>query len=164
MSLRVRFETDDNLQDDEVVIHARKMTSSMTQMMQQLESQAAPLNLAFYQGDAAFYFPVQDILFFETDDRQIQAHTETRAYTVHYRLYKLEELLPNQFIRVSKSTILNVTKIYALTRSISTWQVTFQNSHKQSFVSRRYYKQLKTRLDEKRSQLWDKKIGSGELF
>ena len=43
-----------------------------------------------------------------------QAHTWDDLYQVKYKLYELEEILPGHFMRVSKSTILNLQKIYAL--------------------------------------------------
>ena len=48
---------------------------------------------------------------------------------------ELEEILPNQFLRVSKSTIANVAEIYSLQKSnLSTTScAAFRNSHKQIF-------------------------------
>ena len=59
----------------------------------------------FYQGDRSYYLPLEDILFFETDGKEILAHTIDQMYTIKYRLYELEEILPGYFMRVSKSTI-----------------------------------------------------------
>ena len=90
-------------------------------------------------------------MFFETEEDGICAHTVENIYSVKYKLYELEELLPGYFMRVSKSTILNLNKRYAITRSISSSsKVEFQNTHKQIYVSRYYYKPLKIKLLEKR--------------
>lgn len=90
-------------------------------------------------------------MFFETDGDEIYAHTADDAYKSKYRLYELEELLPGYFMRVSKSTILNIKSIYAINRSVSTsCTVQFQKSYKQVYVSRHYYKPLRNRLEEKR--------------
>lgn len=54
-------------------------------------------------------------------------------------------------MRVSKSTILNTNHIYSITRRISSSsKIEFQNTHKQVYVSRYYYKPLKIKLLEKR--------------
>ncbi|WP_263850030.1 LytTR family DNA-binding domain-containing protein [Secundilactobacillus paracollinoides] len=58
--------------------------------------------------------------------------------------------MPATFMRISKSAILNTTKIFALTHSISNSLVEFQHSQKQVYVSRKYYKPLKARLEERR--------------
>lgn len=65
--------------------------------------------------------------------------------------YELEEFLPRYFMRISKSTILNTNKVYSIQRNLTASSVIeFQNTHKQIYVSRYYYKPLKNKLEEKR--------------
>ena len=52
-------------------------------------------------------------------------------------------------MRVSKSTILNLDQIYGLTHSLTNNLVEFQNTYKQVYVSRKYFKKLKEELDHK---------------
>ena len=74
-----------------------------------------------------------------------------QVYEVKYKLYELEGILPNNFMRVSKSTILNVNYIYSITRNLtSSSLVEFKNTHKKVYVSRYYYKPLKIKLSEMR--------------
>lgn len=79
------------------------------------------------------------------------AHTINHSYAVKYKLYELENLLGGQFMRVSKSTILNLDQIYALTKSISNCQIQFHHSYQTVYVSRRYYRELKDKLNERRT-------------
>ena len=108
-------------------------------------------HITFYKGETEYYLSLEEILFFETEESGICAHTINNIYNVKYKLYELEELLPGYFMRVSKSTILNTNHIYSITKSISSSsRVEFQNTHKQVYVSRYYYKPLKIKLLEKR--------------
>lgn len=111
--MKITIELDENLPDDEIRIHCRRMTEELQKIQE-----------AFASG-----------------------HTETKQ-----RLYELEEILPNQFLRVSKSTIANVSEIYSLQKSnLSTTScAAFRNSHKQIFVSRHYSRVLKEKLVEMR--------------
>lgn len=78
-------------------------------------------------------------------------HTKKDVYQTKYRLYELEELLSGSFIRVSKSTILNVSHVLSIKKNLTaSSEVWFEGTHKQVYVSRNYYKQLKQRLEEKR--------------
>lgn len=80
----------------------------------------------------------------------ISAHTIQDMYRIKYRLYELEEMLPGYFLRISKSAILNTKKIFAIDRNLSSASlVSFQGTHKKVYVSRRYYKPLKDRLEER---------------
>ena len=71
-----------------------------------------------------------------------------------YKLYQLEELLPNAFLRISKSAIVNLNQVYSITRNLTASSlVEFMHSHKRVYVSRNYYKMLVERLAEKRKKL-----------
>ena len=87
----------------------------------------------------------------ETDGNAIQVHTRDDIYQTRYKLYELEELLPGQFMRVSKSAIMNTSHVYSITKNLSSSSVVqFRDTHKQVYVSRMYYKPLKCKLEEKR--------------
>lgn len=61
-------------------------------------------------------------------------------------------------MRISKSTIVNLSHVYALTQSISGCSIQFANTHKQVYVSRRYYKLLRERMKEVREKYDEKKF------
>ena len=103
------------------------------------------------KDDVSYYLNLSDILFFETDSKIVMAHTTKNAYQVKYKLYELEDILGGNFMRVAKSTILNLDKIYAITRSISNCQIKFEESYKTVYVSRHYYRDLRNRLEERRN-------------
>lgn len=150
--MKLRLELDKSIEEEEVVIRCREMNGQIRQIQQALEDIAvAKHRFIFYKGNAEYYISLDQILFFETEEKIIFAHTANDMYQVKYRLYELEEFLPGHFMRVSKSTILNTEKVYAIRRNLTaSSQVEFQNTHKQVFVSRSYYKPLKHKLEEKR--------------
>ncbi|MBO7600422.1 MAG: LytTR family transcriptional regulator [Lachnospiraceae bacterium] len=87
------------------------------------------------------------MLFFETSGEQVWAHTADEEFLVKYKLYELENMLPDMFMRVSKSTILNTAKIYSILRNLTAAsKIEFYKSKKTVFVSRFYYKELKNKL------------------
>lgn len=149
--MKVNLELDANQDDTEVTIHAKELTPEIEYIYHLLQQDSKhPDQIAGYLDDKAYYLNMNDILFFETDSKQVMAHTTKRAFLVKYKLYELENLLAGQFMRVSKSTILNLDQIYSLTRSISNCQVEFYDSYKSVYVSRRYYRELRQRLEERR--------------
>ncbi|MBI1718150.1 LytTR family DNA-binding domain-containing protein, partial [Lactobacillus crispatus] len=76
---------------------------------------------------------------------------QDRACLDNHKLYELENILGAGFMRISKSTIINLDQIYGLTRSISDCKIQFHDTYKTVYASRRYYKELRMRLDERRS-------------
>jgi DNA-binding LytR/AlgR family response regulator len=147
--MKIQIEIDSTLKESECRIRCPEINEEITHIQKMIsEVEANRQHMIFYQGDTEYYFQVNTILFFETVEKGISAHTETDEFLVKYKLYELEELLPSYFMRVSKSTILNTRKVYSIARSpTASSKVEFQNTHKQVFVSRNYYKLLKRMLD-----------------
>ncbi|MBU9790271.1 LytTR family transcriptional regulator [Lentilactobacillus sp. IMAU92037] len=148
--MKVRVEIDDDLQNKEIVIRTPKYDAEVSQLVDVLNAQTREVqSLVFYKGDSEYYLDPSDILFFETENRQVHAHTVDDEYVIHHRLYELEMMLTGEFIRISKSAIINLHNILSLTRSVAGVVVKFQDSNKQVYVSRRYYRPLKDRLERR---------------
>ncbi|AEV94757.1 LytTR family DNA-binding domain-containing protein [Pediococcus claussenii] len=150
--MKFRIVTDDQLDETEIIIKSANPDDVEVRRLKQIIQKAInePLQLIVFQNDIQIFLNADEVLFFETDGRQVQAHTENAVYQSGNRLYELEEILTSNFIRVSKSAILNVDRIYSVDHSVSSNLVHFGNSNKQVYVSRRYYKKLKEVLEEKR--------------
>lgn len=150
--MKIQIDVDEQLKDLEVIIKCTSIDDKVQAIQKYLSSMSKEKNdLIFYQGEKEFYFSVNNILFFETSENEIHAHTKNDIYTVRYKLYELEEILPAYFMRVSKSTIINTREIYSITKNItSSSKVEFHNTHKTVYVSRNYYKALKTTLHDSR--------------
>ena len=109
--------------------------------------------LEVYMDNSVYYINVNSIMFFETDDSKIVAHTKDDMFYVDYKLYELEALLPSVFVRIAKSSIVNVKHIYSIEKNLSSSsRIEFTDSHKTVYVSRRYYKVLKNKIDEVRNR------------
>ncbi|PRR82029.1 LytTR family DNA-binding domain-containing protein [Clostridium vincentii] len=149
--MKIRIEVNNKIKENEVIIRCSELSEDVKNIKIMLDDMLShKKNITFYKGDAEYYLSLEEILFFETEEKGICAHTINNIYAVKYKLYELEEFLPGYFMRVSKSTILNTNHIYSITRSISSSsKVEFQNTHKQIFVSRYYYRPLKIKLLER---------------
>lgn len=153
--MKVRIDIDENLQESEIIIRCSKLDERTRKVYDTLMDVSKESNhLMLYKGSVEYYFPLENILFFETTENCISAHTVNNVYETTYRLYELEELLPGYFMRVSKSTILNLNHIYSISRNLTaSSEIQFVNTHKQVYVSRYYFKSLKCRLEEKRKSI-----------
>ncbi|MDD3186063.1 MAG: LytTR family DNA-binding domain-containing protein [Anaerostipes sp.] len=153
--MKIKIEVDENLIEEEILIRCKSFDNQIQKIQEALTEATKKENqFVFYKGETEYYLTLDEILFFETEKQKIMAHTGDEIYETKYKLYELEELLPKYFLRVSKSTILNVTTVRSIQRNItSTSLVTLKNTYKQVFVSRRYYKELKEKLIEMRNLL-----------
>lgn len=150
--MKIKIEIEESLEEDEVLIRCRELTEEVSAIQKAVsEATGAVQKFTFYKGNTEYYLSLNEILFFETDESGISAHTKTDAYQTKYKLYELEDILPGFFMRVSKSTILNTNHIYSIDRNLTASSVVaFFDTHKQVYVSRYYYKPLISKLEEKR--------------
>ena len=150
--MKIKIEIEESLEEDEVLIRCRELTEEVSAIQKAIsEVTGAVQKFTFYKGNTEYYLSLNEILFFETDESGISAHTRTDAYQTKYKLYELEDVLPGFFMRVSKSTILNTNHIYSIDRNLTASSVVaFYDTHKQVYVSRYYYKPLISKLEEKR--------------
>lgn len=153
--MRVIIEIDESIEQEQVVIKCREFDERVMKMQRILAEQLkSEMTLVAAKGDREYYIPLGNILFFETENKNIQVHTKDDIYETKYKLYELEEVLPGYFMRISKSTIVNLNHIYSITRNLTASSlVEFADCHKCVYVSRNYYKLLVERLAEK-SRKW----------
>lgn len=150
--MKIRIEIDPDLTEEEVVIRCNSIDSTIAEIQQKiLDVTDKERQLVCDDGEKDYYILMDEILFLETEEGRVRAHTADRMYHVGYRLYELEELLPNYFIRVAKSTILNVHHVRSVLKNITgASEVEFDHCSKRVYVSRSYYKALKDRLEHRR--------------
>ena len=151
--MKIRIEIIDEATEDEVLIRCRRVDETIQKIHQfVLEQSLSGSKITFFKKNQEFYFPLDNVLFFETAGEHIYAHTASDAYLIKYRLYELEKILPRQFVRAAKSTIVNIMQVYSITRNLtSSSLINFINSHKRVYVSRYYYSEMRERLNERSS-------------
>lgn len=147
--MKVIIETSDNISKDEIIIRCREENNLIKKVKEYTEN-LNEIKINFYQKDQEYYINLNEILFFETDTNNISAHTISNIYYVKYKFYELENILPKNFIRVSKSSIVNINHIYSINRNITSSSVIeFNKTYKKIYVSRFYFKYLKEKIKER---------------
>ncbi len=138
--------------EEEIVIRCRAMTEKIRLIEGVLENLLVQgSELILYIRDTEYYIPKQDILYFETEDGKVRAHTADRIFTADYKLFELEQIMPSNFVRASKSCILNTARVEAISRNLTgASEVFFKGCRKKVYVSRGYYKLLKEKIKETR--------------
>ena len=150
--MRFRIEFISGESEEEIVIRCHSLDENIKKQCEAIEAllDNKPA-IVYYKAGQEFYLPSSEVLFFETDGETVYAHTVNDMFKVNHRLYQLEEILPSEFSRISKSTVANTAQILSLSKSISSSvSVQFFNTHKQVYVSKFYFKDLKQKLSQRR--------------
>ncbi len=148
--MKIRIEETDG--EEEILIKCRSMDigTKIAQKVNEIINKEQ-VEMTLYIGATEYYVRKDDILFFETQDNKICAHTVERMYRTEYKLFELEDLMPSYFVRVSKSVIVNIKLIESVSRELTgNGSITFKKSNKCTYFSRSYYKQFKDKIREVR--------------
>lgn len=96
--------------------------------------------------EAWFPIPLQHIIYFESFDKKTWFSTEDETYQSIYKLKELEYLLPNDFLRVHRSFIVNLHYVQEISREFSPrFQLELQNDTSIP-VSQTYVPELRRKL------------------
>ena len=152
VDMKIKIEIDEGLTEEEIIIRCKSLNEDVISIQKRItDAVNSRMQLEVSKGEKDYFLTLDEILFFETDSSGVMVHTANQVYGTKYRLYELEELLPGNFIRISKSAILNAGKVRAIHKNITgASEVEFVGSGKKAFVSRNYFKVLMEKLEEKR--------------
>ena len=91
-----------------------------------------------------------DVLYFESVDNRTFLYTENEVMEMNLRLYELEQILsPEDFIRISKSLIVNINRIISLKPELNRTILATMCNGEQLYVSRRYVSSIRSMLQIK---------------
>lgn len=139
--MRVELRLDPGCRETVVTVTAPARTAEVEELLRRL----APLEpIPGWQGDTASPLEPAEILRFYGESKEVLAQTGEGVYTVHLRLYELEDRLKGLgFARISHSEIVNLRKITALDLSLTgTIRLTLAGGTV-CYTSRRYVKKIK---------------------
>ena len=103
--------------------------------------------LAVKKGQDIVLLDFDDIFMIRVEDKQTKVFTEDRDYLVKKPLYQIEESLDSNFVRVSKTTIVNLRKIKRVAPSLKGMMfIELKNGLKDN-ITRKYLSDFKSALD-----------------
>ncbi|MGB4985411.1 MAG: LytTR family DNA-binding domain-containing protein [Erysipelotrichaceae bacterium] len=150
--MKIKIVIDENLLEDEIVIACKEYNDNVVLIKDMLQKQTqAPKSILVFNQDTQYFLDLNDIIFFQSEGKNNYVHTITNYYLVKEKLYELEKILPDNFIRVSKSGIVNINKIFAINKNFASYgDIEFKDSLKQLTISRSYYPLFKELFEERR--------------
>ena len=129
---------------EEVVIYARERTK-LTDDIEALVIGSVP-ELIGYKENQTVKISSDSVYCFTVEDNKVYALTDSEKLQIKLRLYQLEEILSDTFVKINQSCIANIRKIERFDTSISgTLVINFKNGYK-DYVSRRQMKAVKERF------------------
>lgn len=134
----------DKEREEEIVVYAHQKTKLIEEIEKLVEENN--FELTGYADKEAVKLELSEIYCFISENNKVYAVCEKERYLIRFRLYQIEERLPDNFVKINQSCIADIRKIKKFDASFSgTLTVVFRNGYK-DFVSRRNVKKIKERL------------------
>lgn len=136
----------DPTKDEEIVVTTHA-PSELTEKIQQLVQEYTGTDrVAAYWEDDIQMLPFAEIACITViDGKTVAVDSKGKHYRLKQRLYELEAILPQSFIRINKSAIANERRIERFAANFSgAVDAVFQSGYRE-YVSRRCFAEIKRR-------------------
>lgn len=128
-------------------IHTNELTENVTKAISILESDESNDMIAVKKGSDIAFLEFDEIFMFRVEDKQVKVFTQDNEYLIKKPLYQVEEQLSGDFVRISKTTIINIRKIGRVAPSLKGMMfIELKNGLKDN-ISRKYLPDFKNALD-----------------
>ena len=145
--MKVNLFVSRDIKEPHADIHTNELTDSITKAMSILESEDSNDMLAVKKGSDIALLELSEIYMFRVEEKQVKVYTEGSEYLVKKPLYQVEETLSSDFVRISKTTIVNLKKIERVAPSLKGMMfIQLKNGLKDN-ISRKYLPDFKDALD-----------------
>lgn len=126
-------------------IHCHSISDEVREIVAFVKSRQGQLTGT--ADERQYEIAVSDIFYIETVDNKTFLYTKDKVYETRQKLYELEEMLTQKhFLRVSKSTLLNLMKVSAIRPALNSRFTAVLFSGEQVVITRKYVPELKKAL------------------
>ncbi len=132
-------------EEDEIIIRCKQMDEHILKLVYALK--AGQEKITATKGTDIVQVVPKEIYYFEAVDNKVFLYLDKEVYETKLKLYELEERFQDtDFLRVSKSVILNLSKVKSLSPAFNgRFEATMKNGEK-LIISRQYVPVLKEKL------------------
>ena len=141
--MQIKIEFNKAYKEPVIIILTDKMTDDIDRIFKMLSDEKSQI-IAGIKNDRVEVLEPNDIIRVYANSKKVFAVTDKGEYMLRLRLYEAEERLSlNQFVRISKSEIINLKKVNNFDLNFAgTICVRFFNNEV-TYVSRRYVSEIK---------------------
>ena len=128
-------------------IHTNELTDNIQQAIALLEDDSKMDMLAVKKGKDISFLDFYEIFIIRVEDKQVIVYTHEDKYSIKKALYQVEESLNPSFVRISKTTIVNIKKIDSVAPSLRGMMFIMLKNGLKDNISRKYLPEFKKALD-----------------
>ena len=143
--MKIEIDIDEKYRDTGVKICAPSLTRDVEKVVAMMRM--INMQIGVRKGDEIVLLDTDEILYIDAVERKTFVYTQDETYESELKLYEMEqELLKQDFLRVSKQSIVNLRKIKSLKADINRKVRLTLTNGEQIVVSRMYADELRKKL------------------
>jgi len=144
--MKIIIHENSSLDETEIIINCRQANEQILRICAGLRM--FDKKVTGFQNEQTFLLNAPDILYIETVDRKTFLYTKDQVYETPLKLYELEERLAgDDFIRATKSSILNFGTVVSLRGDFGGKMLCTLENGEVITVSRQYAALIKQKLE-----------------
>lgn len=145
--MKVNLFVSKDIEESYADIHTNELTDDITKAMIILENSSSNDMLAVKKDDSIVLLEFENIFMVRVEDGKVKVFTQSNDYIIKKPLYQVEEILTKDFVRISKTTIINIRKIQRVTPSLRGMMFVELRNNLKDNISRKYLPLFKEALD-----------------
>lgn len=143
--MKITINENEKLQETEIIINCRTIDDKVSKIITSLR--ALNQNITGIRDGQTYLLKPSDILYIDTVDRKTFLYGASEVFETPLKLYELEDNLASyDFMRASKSSIINFNKIASLRPDFGGRLVVTMDNKEKLNISRQYVPTFKAKL------------------
>lgn len=143
--MKITFENPDLNEEDEIIVRCRNLDDEFVKLISQFREKQN--KIIGYQDKKITQLLPREIFYFESVENKVFAYCEKDIFEVRLKLYEIEYA---DFLRISKSTVLNLSSVHSIKPLFNgRFEANLKNGEN-VIISRQYVPELKKALGIKR--------------
>ncbi|MCI8358968.1 MAG: LytTR family transcriptional regulator [Lachnospiraceae bacterium] len=142
--MKVELQISENIDEPYIVIHSNKMTAQIQQIMEILQSPGNVITVM--DNDQLIVLEPSEIYMLRMEDERLNVYCQQKKYVSGKRLYEMEKILGSTFMRISKSTLINLKQISRVESSFHGSMLVILKNGNKDYISRKYLPDFKKYL------------------
>ena len=135
----------DDTKEESIVITAKEKNSLILEIEKLIKTNM--IKIVGYKNGEFYPLEVADIYCFYTQDGKVYAKVKDEDYLVKERIYQLEDVCKELFVKINQGCLVNIKKILKFESNFSGFiKVVLKNNYS-DYISRRELKNVKRRLE-----------------
>ena len=143
--MKVNIVIEPDLEEDYTEIHVREITDEITRLSEFIQNKEQVIT-GTDEYERIVVIDEADIVSLHAENKWCHIYTDTANYSCRKRLYEIENMLSKDYMRVSKSIIVNLRKIQSVEAVFNGMLLLRMKNGSKEYVSRTYLPKMKEYL------------------